>query len=88
LSLVTELACVVLTSFVDLGLEVHVHVSRGNRGHGLQADINTRRAGVHDMFTLVLNRLTFYMISSGACLCMWSTVVSDWMKLKHLISCC
>ena len=37
----------------DHGLEVHGNP--GGRGRGHQADINTRRADVHDASTLVLN---------------------------------
>jgi len=55
LCFITELTstCVDVLSSVDLGHEVHA--SLGNRGRGRQADISTRRAGIHDMFRLVLN---------------------------------
>ena len=46
---------------VVLGQGHEVHVSLGDQGRGHQVDINTKRAGVHDVSTLIFKLNDFFM---------------------------
>lgn len=84
----TELMWASVLAFV--GLDQEVHVSHGGRGRGHRADINTRRAGIHDAFTLELNwkKMTLTYVSLDGNQCMSSTVIDVWTKLRRLVRYC